>query len=857
MLKKLVLILVIQLITFYSNAQLIINEFSNGPSGSKEFFELVTVGTPGTFVDIRGWIIDDHSGYFGCSSGNGIASGHIRLAVHSNWQCVPVGSIIVIYNPSDKNASITQLDDPTDSNNDGVYILPISSNPYIQAVSSSPSSSACNNFSGTYGASTSWSNIALGNSTDAAEVIDPTNTSAPYHAVGYGSLNGPLPAIYFSGSGSGSTYRFTNSVSNNWSLQSNWAKSSASSFDSPGSANNTANQNWLNSLKLQATANYTPGCAPVSVSFNSNAAGASGVTYSWNFDDGTTNGTTNAVSHTYTATGTYHAVLTITNANGCTNTDTVEINVTGVGVSAPAVTSVCENDQPVTLPSGTPTGGIWSGTGVQNGVFDPSQASIGNNQLIYTVSGTCGGSDTVLVAVNATPQASLTASDTALCSSAQVSTLTGSPVNGVYSGTGVSGSTFNPSGLNQGTYTASYTVTSTAGCADTASVNILVLPDVSISWSLQDTFCYSAGDVFVGGAMPTGGTYFYQGQALSNATIPTNQLNQHTSIQEVVYSVQNSGCTVSDTASFFMENDPEVTIQMSGDSIICEGEMTRLNAIGFGHLTWSTGETQQQIQPTVTGSYVATRTNFCGSTSASQFIEVIPNPTLTLSDDFVEICPNETAIVEAFSNVSPILWSTGNTGAQFSTNNTGTYTAQVSNACGTVTEQLVVSPDQIQTEIQAVDMGERAYQFSALSSSNWMYQWYFNQDSVSDLQNFDYLFENSKTVLVLLQAENEGGCIAYDSVYIEIESSGNVFIPNVFTPNGDGLNDLLMVLGDEPRIFDASVFNRWGEEVAHWTDFYGGWDGMYKGQLCSDGVYVLRVVYNDEEHLISLMLLSK
>ncbi|MDW8333278.1 MAG: hypothetical protein RMM53_03585, partial [Bacteroidia bacterium] len=82
----------------------IINEVSNGPSAAKEFFELVVLGCPGGFQDIRGLILDDNSGRCGsCGIDRGIAPGHIRLTNSSVWANVRVGSIVVVYNADDKS----------------------------------------------------------------------------------------------------------------------------------------------------------------------------------------------------------------------------------------------------------------------------------------------------------------------------------------------------------------------------------------------------------------------------------------------------------------------------------------------------------------------------------------------------------------------------------------------------------------------------------------------------------------------------------------------------------------------------------------------------------------------------------
>jgi gliding motility-associated-like protein len=65
-----------------------------------------------------------------------------------------------------------------------------------------------------------------------------------------------------------------------------------------------------------------------------------------------------------------------------------------------------------------------------------------------------------------------------------------------------------------------------------------------------------------------------------------------------------------------------------------------------------------------------------------------------------------------------------------------------------------------------------------------------------------------------------------------------IFVPNIFTPNSDGRNDLFRVYGNTVASMDMNVYNQWGELIAHSTNLQTGWDGTYKGKLQPTGVYV-------------------
>ncbi|MEJ7610801.1 MAG: gliding motility-associated C-terminal domain-containing protein [Ferruginibacter sp.] len=92
---------------------------------------------------------------------------------------------------------------------------------------------------------------------------------------------------------------------------------------------------------------------------------------------------------------------------------------------------------------------------------------------------------------------------------------------------------------------------------------------------------------------------------------------------------------------------------------------------------------------------------------------------------------------------------------------------------------------------------------------------------------------------------NAGGCTAAATVNIHVLCNGaNVFIPNTFSPNGDGANDVFFARGTGLfTIKDARIFNRWGEEIYAKYNFSAndaaaGWNGTYKGQPALPDVYV-------------------
>ncbi|WP_343748097.1 choice-of-anchor J domain-containing protein [Fluviicola sp.] len=165
---------------------------------------------------------------------------------------------------------------------------------------------------------------------------------------------------------------------------------------------------------------------------------------------------------------------------------------------------VCEDAAPVTLTQGSPAGGIYSGIGVNAGEFDPALGS----QLItytYTDANGCSNEDTATFLVHSLPtvtQSTLAA----VCADAGAVTLTGgSPAGGTYSGTGVTGTSFNPAA---GTQVITYTYTDGNGCAnyDTTVMMVNDLPNVTFT-SPVSTLCENHAPLTLSGGSPAGGTY--------------------------------------------------------------------------------------------------------------------------------------------------------------------------------------------------------------------------------------------------------------------------------------------------------------------------------------------------------------
>lgn len=231
---------------------MVINELSQGPSGTKEYVEFLVTGTVscgGTnTVDLRGWIIDDNNSWHASGSGTGIATGHAKFDSIPQWANVKIGSLILVYNDADVSAATAALTpDETDANSDCVYIVPISSSSILKNVTLPTSGGTMTTYAvaGTpYSTTGTWPPLGMANSDDAFHTVSPANYAVPYHSIGWGN-NTAQVNVYFNAAQGGLDIYMANTVDNDPFNQANFVNASATTNETPGAPNNAANALWI------------------------------------------------------------------------------------------------------------------------------------------------------------------------------------------------------------------------------------------------------------------------------------------------------------------------------------------------------------------------------------------------------------------------------------------------------------------------------------------------------------------------------------------------------------------------------------------------------------------------------------
>jgi gliding motility-associated-like protein len=80
-----------------------------------------------------------------------------------------------------------------------------------------------------------------------------------------------------------------------------------------------------------------------------------------------------------------------------------------------------------------------------------------------------------------------------------------------------------------------------------------------------------------------------------------------------------------------------------------------------------------------------------------------------------------------------------------------------------------------------------------------------------------------------VRISNPASCEVIDTARVVVRCEPRIYIPDAFSPNGDGRNDVLDIYGDHLSDFELKIFNRWGEVIFYTTDINQKWDGTYRG----------------------------
>jgi len=318
--------------------------------------------------------------------------------------------------------------------------------------------------------------------------------------------------------------------------------------------------------------------------------------------------------------GAHNIIYSYADSSGCGNTDTLVATVSALpSVNAGNDLTLCANAAPVAL-SGTPAGGTFSGAGVSNNSFHASIAGVGPHTVIYSYTDAkgCSNSDSTTFTVNALPSVNA-GTYSSLCVNAAAITLNGTPAGGTFTGTGVTGSSFDPSLAGMGSHTITYAYTDSVGCAASGVTTILVNALPLVNAGLDFEACLNSSAVTLSGS-PSGGTFTGTG-------VTTNSFNPSVSGSgsfTITYSYTDvNGCSASDTRTATVHALPVVTAGVINSLCTTSAPVTLTVGSPAGGTYSGTGVTNGIFNPAVSGAgtfpitYSYTDANGCNATATT------------------------------------------------------------------------------------------------------------------------------------------------------------------------------------------------------------------------------------------------
>jgi gliding motility-associated-like protein len=263
---------------------------------------------------------------------------------------------------------------------------------------------------------------------------------------------------------------------------------------------------------------------------------------------------------------------------------------------------------------------------------------------------------------------------------------------------------------------------------------------------------------------------------------------------------------------------------------------------------WQDGSTGNSYLVSGAGMYSLIATNECGSTEDHIFIATLPLPAAFSLGPDTTICIGGSILLHAPATGDEFVWQDGSTGSTYLADQAQTYSLEVSNACGTTADQVNVA---LNTDIPEFNLPSPViicpgvpFMLDAEQDFTATYLWSTGEVTPS------ILISAPGSYLVEVVSRCLSGSAQVEVLTVEECDDHDIFIPNVFSPNDDQVNDFFKPAfgGDiELKKIDGSIFDRWGNKLYYSDSTTFEWNGHYKDQPVMPGVYVYRFIISYTE----------
>lgn len=615
------------------------------------------------------------------------------------------------------------------------------------------------------------------------------------------------------------------------------------------------------------TASSNNVCTGQPVNFTDGSTG-SPTSWSWTFPSGSpaTSTSQNVTGVTWSAAGTYTVTLNATNANGSNSTTQVITVTASPTVTATAANTVICQGQSVTLNTSGATSYNWMPGSLSGSSVSVTPAST----TTYTVTGTSGScTDTAQITITvqacAPPTAAFTASSSSVCAGQPVTfadNSTGGPTSWNWTfpgGTPPSSTSQNPGAItwaSAGTYTVTLQVSNVNGSNSTTQVvTVNPLPNVTVSSSTVGNGVCQGGSLTLTAAGALSYTWLPGGQTTNPLTVTPASATTYT-----VTGIDANGCP--DTAQIAVTIFPAPPVTATAlNATICTGQSTILTAGGASTYLWMPGSqtgTSVTVTPATSTTYTVTGTdvNGCtGSTQVSVVVQPCSVPTALASVSDNSICEGTCISFTDNSSGTPTGWAWTFPGGSPSTSTqqnpssvcfatAGTYTVQLiaTNSSGSDTTTVVVTVGAPATIDAGADEQIAIGNSTTLTATGGTGTYVWTPPAgLSCTTCASPTASPTVTTTYTVTMTDANGCVSSDTVRVEVTEQYDLFVPSGFSPDGNGINDVLYVRGAGISSLQFTVFSRIGEKVFETTDKNVGWDGTFRGMPMNTGVFTYYV----------------
>ncbi|MCC7502611.1 MAG: gliding motility-associated C-terminal domain-containing protein [Flavobacteriales bacterium] len=541
-------------------------------------------------------------------------------------------------------------------------------------------------------------------------------------------------------------------------------------------------------------------------------AGYPGSAYLWN---------TGATTQTISATTNGQYTAEITDPMGCVTVKNYFLTFNPLpAVNLGPDLSLCGATNQVLNANSPGNAVLWSG-GQTTQQISVTQSAI--YSVLVTSPQGCQNGDAINVTFNPMPVDVL--QDITTCSSTPVTLNAGNAGSTYMWNAGTTTQSISPT--QSGTY--SVMVTNAQGCSGTFNAVVTFMPLITVDLGNDTTLC--AGQTIALDAGNSGATYLWSNGATTQTISPS---------QSGTYSVtaSNGFCLGSDAITVTFDPIPLDVLQ---NVTTCVDQTVTLNAGNPGcTYQWNTGATTSIINPTTSGNYsvVVTNSTNC-SITADATVTLVGFPVVDLGPDSV-LCDGDVLTLDAGNPGSTYTWSSGQNTRTLDVTSGGTYTVTVSNGYCTSSDALTATFNPSPTRFI-----DRKF-YTCLDED----PGYVVINAGNEGSEYDWSTgETSQVILAgaygwyYVQVTNVHDCATRDSAEVIEFCPATLYVPNTFTPNGDGTNDIWLPVGKNIGEYSVQVFDRWGGIIFQSNDPQVGWDGTMSGEYVKNDVYVWRMEY--------------